>query len=247
METTSQLIDFLEKYKNLNLELNEKKIYSKKETFNQLIKGYESITSTINAFEKQIATNYNIFGLLKNIYKDETRTHSPFLADLLNVNGEHKQSDLFYSEFLRILGFEENLSFIPTIPCLQKVELEKVTGTGNIDILISYFDKEKRFAIAIENKIYALDQPKQLERYYLHLNSLYDKFLLVYLTPNGRLPSIPYSMDKQIYEDLTRDRKLILMSYEKGISSLIENTMNKIKAQKVQQIVSQYLEIIKSL
>jgi len=246
METT-QLIDFFEKYKKYNLHVTEKKIISKKETYKQLIHGFESINSTITTYEKQVASTYNIFWLLKNIYKDETRTHSPFLADLLNINGEHKQKDLFYNQFLSILNLEEKIKFAPTIPRLQIVEIEKWTGNGSLDILISYFDKEKRFAIAIENKIYAEDQPKQLERYYNYLYSLYENFLLVYLTPHGHKPAIPYSINNELYEKLTKDKILILASYDKEISVLIETTIGQIQAQKVHQIVSQYLEIIKSL
>ena len=247
METTSQLIDFLEKYRRFDLQLNERKINSKKEAFNQLINGFESINSTINFFEKKIASAYNIFWILKNVYKDETRTHSPFLADLLSINGEHRQNELFYNEFLNILDIGDKLKFTPSIKSLQKVEIEKWTGNGSIDILISYFDKEKRFAIAIEDKIYAEDQPKQLERYYSYLDSLYDDFLLVYLTPKGHKPAIPDSIDKELYEKLTKDKRLVLASYDKGITTLIANTLGLIQAPKVQQIVSQYLEIIKSL
>ncbi|OFX71613.1 MAG: hypothetical protein A2X12_08925 [Bacteroidetes bacterium GWE2_29_8] len=250
METTSQLIAFFEKYKDYNLHVTKQKIISKKETYKQLIHGFESINSTIANYEKQVASTYNIFWLLKNIYKDETRTHSPFLADLLNINGEHKQKDLFYNQFLSLLNIEEKIKFTPTIPHLQIVEIEKWTGNdslGRLDILISYFDKEKRFAIAIENKIYAEDQPKQLERYYNYLKSLYDNFLLVYLTPHGHKPAIPYSISNELYEELTKNKILILASYDKEISVLIESTIEQIKAQKVHQIVSQYLEIIKSL
>lgn len=247
METTSQLIDFFEKYKNYNLDVTNNKIISKKEAYKQLILGYESINSTITTYERQVASKYNIFWLLKNIYKDETRTHSPFLADLLNINGEHKQKDLFYNQFLNILNLKEKRKFTPTIPRLQIVEIEKWTGNGSIDILISYFDKEKRFAIAIENKIHAEDQPKQLERYYNYLNSLYENFLLVYLTPHGHKPATPYSIDNELYGKLIKDKILILASYDKEISDLIGNTIGQIQAQKVNQIVSQYFEIIKSL
>jgi len=247
MEATAQLVDFFERFKLLKFKLNESNINSKKDQIGKLLEGFKSINTSIRAHERLTAQSYNIFWVLKNVEADETRIHSPFLADLLSFNGDHKQGGLFYTEFLNLLKLEDKAIFTPTIPSLQKVEIEKWTGNGKIDVMISYFDKEKRFAIGIENKIYAPDQPLQLERYYYYLNSLYENFILVYLTPTGHFPSIPESIDRELFDALILNKKLILVSYHEGISSLLERTAGFIKAQNVKYIINQYSDLINSL
>lgn len=145
--------------------------------------------------------NFNIFNVL-GVTSDETRTHSAFIAELLDPNGGHGLGD----QFLR--------SFVDTVDCLRswnfdtksaKVHKELSIGGknevctegGRIDIVVESNGK----AIIIENKIYAGDQEKQLVRYYNYgTTNCSDGFRLLYLTLNGDDASA-YSREKLVVNE----------------------------------------------
>ena len=145
--------------------------------------------------------NFNIFNVL-GLTSDETRTHSAFIAELLDPNGSHGLGD----QFLR--------SFVDTVDCLRswnfdtksaKVHKELSIGGknedcsegGRIDIAVESNGK----AIIIENKIYAGDQEKQLVRYYNYgTKNCSNGFRLLYLTLNGDDAS-KYSREKLVVNE----------------------------------------------
>jgi len=195
--------------------------------------------------ERKIASDYNIFHVLKYVINKEEVVHSPFLADLLDVNGSHKQKRLFFNEFIVLAGLENRFDFKEDI--FFSVCTEKWIGNGFIDIYIEYTFSDKRFVIAIENKIFATDQPRQLERYAQYLESEFgNDYLLVYLTPNNRLPDMPYSIEENKFYDLRKRGLIKLMTYQKDITLLLENTILGIESPKVKSIVSQYYQIVKN-
>ena len=145
--------------------------------------------------------SFNIFNVL-GVTSDETRTHSAFIAELLDPNGSHGLGD----QFLR--------SFVDTVDCLRswyfdtksaKVHKEvSIAGKnedcsegGRIDIAVESNGK----AIIIENKIYAGDQEKQLVRYYNYgTKNCSNGFRLLYLTLNGDDAS-KYSREKLVVNE----------------------------------------------
>ena len=192
-EPTNQFAEIsrlLTDYQRFNERFERERIVADTLAFGQLLTGWRALKQASDAYERQVATGYNVFGIYENFFKDERRLHSPFLADLLNVNGAHRQGDLFYREFLRlVVGPEAEAEFSPADPFYFSVVTEHWTGDGYIDILIRYRDANRSFAIAIENKIYAGDQERQLERYYDYLSTLgLTSSCLIYLTPSGRSP-----------------------------------------------------------
>lgn len=256
MESQIIIKSFLEKFKAYYSTIERFKIDSDKERFNGLLSGWNALDSAMTAYEKRIASNYNIFYILKNIYDKEVITHSPFLTDLLNIKGEHKQGDLFYLEFLEQLelGLPIKVNFMPNDKIFFSIEEPKYIGPidknynegGSIDILISYRDSKKHFAIAIENKIYARDQLKQLERYHKYLKDVHkENFLLVYLSPDLRDPSED-SIEISFLNKLKTQGKIKVISYQHHIKKLLENTISKIEAGNVRSIINQYLQIIKN-
>ena len=65
----------------------------------------------------------------------------------------------------------------------RKVQVEKHTAYGRMDI---YLSNGQNQVVAIENKIYAADQPQQLFRYFTHLQqALPNSSTLLYLTLEG--------------------------------------------------------------
>ena len=129
-----------------------------------------------NQEKQRTAEDFNIFEIL-GVAHLEVSTHSAFIANLLNPKGSHSRGAKFLEKFLEFIGVDLegfNLSS-------AQVEVEKHIGDlGRIDIFIT---DNTNWAIAIENKIYAGLQEKQLGRYMEFLNnSKMPKKKLVYLT-----------------------------------------------------------------
>ena len=82
-----------------------------------------------------------------------------------------------------------------------KVEREDKTTNRRIDLIIYYNDKEKSFAVIIENKtkIYTGDQNSQIKDYYDKISKNHKNVYAIYLTPEGKLPS-EKSLPKNYYD-----------------------------------------------
>jgi hypothetical protein len=135
---------------------------------------YESIS-------KVTGEHFNIFKLL-GMASREVKTHSTFLAELLNPKGSHQQGAVFLQLFLD--QFEVKDFHAPSAHAMAEHYIGPITATsgGRIDIVLADAYGKR---ILIENKIYAADQENQLLRYHN-----YDKrALLFYLTLNGDLAS----------------------------------------------------------
>lgn len=118
--------------------------------------------------------DFNIFTLLRN-KSDEVNLHSRFIYELLNPTGSHRKDSDFLESFLKIASI--NGFNIKNIQVFKEF--------NNIDVLIT----NQRQAIIMENKIWAVDQNRQLERYYNYIkNKGYTEIWIVYLTLNGDLP-----------------------------------------------------------
>ncbi len=132
---------------------------------------------------------FNIFDVL-GVSSSEVRTHTAFLAELLNPNGSHGLGSFPLKTFVSIINSSSLFEFDSES---AKINREKFIGIidenydngGQIDILI----ESGRNAIIIENKIYAGDQQKQLLRYHRYAKNRYYNFVLFYLTLDGHSPS----------------------------------------------------------
>lgn len=130
---------------------------------------------------------FNIFELLK-VQWDEVRTHSAFLAELLNPKGTHGMGDTFLRLFIKSIPQLQQLNF-PTKDAIVEKEYyigrisdDGKTG-GRIDILIQ--SRSKDLSIVIENKIYARDENCQLIRYHNYVKKSSQDGVILYLTLDG--------------------------------------------------------------
>lgn len=162
--------------------------------------------------EKLKGESFNVFSILK-LESNENRTHSAFLAELLNPKGSHLMGSVFLEHFLSIIGLQPD--YLDTTETFVKLEhsvgvrnLDDMTG-GRIDIFIS--DKKKH--LSIENKIYASDQDGQIERY---CNYEKGRNHVIYLTLYG---SSPTEMSKG---SLQEDLDFFPVSYKKHILEWLE-------------------------
>jgi hypothetical protein len=204
--------------------------------------------------EEVLTSNYNIFNILK-VEKNENGTHTPFLLDLFNIKGSHRQKELFYNNLIEqiITDKVERKKFLSNDPSYFNITSQRGIyhdsyGQGFLDIFIDYNEPgNKSFSIVIENKIYHYDEDDQLNKYYSFLKSLNrDNILLIYLTPKGKYPE-PNSMKLNMVNKLVKSGELKLISYHKDVKSLLTESLPKIKSEKVKYTVLQYLTLINTL
>ncbi|MEM6644111.1 MAG: PD-(D/E)XK nuclease family protein [Bacteroidota bacterium] len=189
---------------------------------------------------------YNIFEIL-NIRTYEEKLHTPFLRELLDPNGSHENGIRFLLSFLELAHAktieESDLSSV-------HIEEEKATELGRIDLFLSYQLGLKDHYLIIENKIYAGDQDKQLERYHSYLtNSLgksEDQIMLIYLHPNGDLPTSK-SIELHLRDRLMKNRVLKLMSYKGDVYSWLEQNYQSILSIPLKFMIRQYLNTLEKL
>jgi hypothetical protein len=113
------------------------------------------------------------------------------------------------------------------------VETEKGTQQGRVDIVIAC--PQFGFLVAIENKVFALEQGRQIKRYHLWLESqahAYAHRSLVFLTPDGRKPMTAGGAD------------CICLSYKDDLSKVLRGAMENIVAPPLLTIIRQYLDVV---
>ncbi len=180
---------------------------------------------------------FNIFKVI-GVTTAETRLHSAFLSELLNVKGSHGLKDKPLKAFIRIcldLEFDfETVSATTEVECFIGNRTE--TTGGRIDILIK--DAKNR-AIIIENKIYAGDQENQMLRYDEHSKS-YTESRLIYLSLDGLMPSEYSTGGKEI--------TYITLSYKFDIINwLTECKQQAVDFPLVREAISHYINLLKQL
>ena len=208
------------------------------------------ISEKYDAIAKLTGENFNIFKILK-METREVKTHSAFLAELLNPKGSHEQGDVFLKLFIEEVN--EGKTSKPDITYNPKFDITdfdtksaeafvefhvgQVSDTegGRIDILIT----SNKGKIIIENKIYAGDQRNQLVRY----NNFDEKAPLFYLTLWESQEPSDYS--KRHLEEGTHYKRI---SYENEILKWLEKCHEKaVNHALLRETLKQYIYLIKSL
>lgn len=172
---------------------------------------------------------FNIFSVLRKP-QDEVNLHSRFISELLDKNGTHGKGCKFCEAFLKELEISFDLEN-------YSVDIEY----KNIDILLR---DNKGKAVIIENKIWAGDQPMQLERYHEQmLNEGYQDqdINIVYLSLDGREPS------EASLGGLQKE-KIIILSYKDDIDKWIECCIEiSSRIPSLRETLIQYQKIINQL
>lgn len=187
--------------------------------------------------------HFNIFNVL-DLTSDETRTHSAFIAELLDPNGSHGLGDQFLQSFVNTIDCLKSWHFDTQSAKVHK-ELsiggknEDCSEGGRIDIVVESNGK----AIIIENKIYAGDQEKQLVRYYNYGTKNYSNGIrLLYLTLNGDDAS-EYS-----HEKLAINEDYYAIAYNHEISDWLQRCIEFSARQPlVRETLIQYQNLINKL
>ena len=206
--------------------------------FQNLLYQVNAITAKYKKVIDLTGENFNIFRILK-VESSEVKTHSAFIAELLNPNGSHGQKDTFLKLFVKAFCFKENL--IDTQSCKVKVEdniggisLDKTQG-GRIDITIK---DTHNHHIIIENKIYAGDQTHQLTRYFNYS----DNADIIYLTLDGKLPS------EDSKGEMEEGKHFKCYSYKNNIIDWLELCRKEAAVYPiVREAITHYINLIKYL
>ena len=154
---------------------------------------------------EKLPPQFNVFNSI-NLLNHENYNSNLF-ANFLDIKFKYNGNEISFAKlFLKYLTEEFGWEFDLENIKIKDIEIKRELPTEErkrIDIFIGY--KEK-FAVIIENKIWADDGYKQLENYYNHVKKNYikkenyDKIYIIYLTPYEREPS-EESLSKELYKE----------------------------------------------
>ena len=191
----------------------------------------------------QNAERFNIFDIL-DLKRKEVKLHSRLLFELLKPDGSHLMGNKYLKLFLEeiIPKHEKNEKQIK-LPGLDDENLNNVKiarEKDHIDLSLLFDDG---YAIIIENKIDAYDQPEQLERYYNTFKTKYGrdsrKILVFYLTLYGHEP-------EQQSAGIAKG-KVKLISYDDDIKNWLEKCIDITSDGNVLPVLKQYKKTIEYL
>lgn len=183
---------------------------------------------------KRNGEDFNVFRVL-NIRRYETRTHTPMLRELLDPQGSHGQGAAFLKLFLQQCGIQEFDAETATVQEEYHIgQISDATG-GRIDLFLR--DRVGAYRIGIENKIDALEQVNQIQRYQQFLK----QGVLLYLTLDGAEPT---SYDPSVHEKV----EVKSISYKHHIASWLEACRcHAATSPLVRETISQYLHLVREL
>lgn len=212
-----------------------------------LLANTASISRKYEEIAKITGENFNIFSVL-SMERNEVKTHSAFLGELLNPNGTHGLGNIPLQLFITCVKskFDNDLKLgvidkfdIDFTSC--KTEIEKHEGFinqdytqgGRIDIIIKDCNGK---CILIENKIDAYEQPNQLIRY----NNAYPNAPILFLTLSG---NDSFSSDK-----LKKNDQYFLISYQEHIIDWLQLCLKEaVEYPMLREVIKQYINLIKKL
>lgn len=142
-------------------------------------------------FRRKTGSAFNVFDVC-GVAHYETK-HSAILATLLDPAGAHGLGVAFLRSFLAdVAGMKDcdvtKTAVVHTEDHIDSNDGESSNLDGRLDIRID--DPEAKICVVIENKIYAAEQPKQVERYRRWLERERPGFekTLLFLTLDGHAP-----------------------------------------------------------
>ena len=209
--------------------------------FDHLIEITRLLVSHQKEKENLKGETFNIFSIL-GMESNENKTHSAFLSSLLDPNGTHKKGNIFLIHFLNTIKAEKCQIDLDEKSVIVKTEhfigarddIDKMGG--RIDIFLhDNFGK----MLLIENKIYAIDQFAQIERYCKY-NKENNK--VFYLNLKGDPPSINSK------GNLVVDKDYYIISYKKHILEWLHQCFkDAVDIPILRETIKQYIILIKKL
>ena len=202
---------------------------------------------------------FNLFTVLRS-ESDEVRLHSRFLAALLDhrkAPGEPRENLKHFLETVAGYWEQKHETDNAGHEILKKIIADEGKSDfksesirigrehDDIDILIAN-SAEQSWAVAVENKIWAGDQPQQLWRYYDSLKE-YKNVTMLYLSLDGHEPTENSIYSKKKCKRVPQDR-LCLISYEEPLPSWLEGCRQRACDEpELRESITQYLHLVRKL
>jgi hypothetical protein len=189
--------------------------------------------------DKRQASKFNVFDL---IAPDENKL-SDMLQMLLDPKGEHGQGDLC----LRLLI--EKLDAGLNTKQTKQASVQRETPTHGIQKYLRRIDvlAEAGDWVAIENKVDSSEQPEQVKDYLAHLRHCTrgsgKRFVLIYLTPEGRRPD---SLDRAELDEAMSSGHLRCWTYQVEVREWLEMCRRDCQAEKIRAFLSDFIAYIES-
>ncbi|AOY87703.1 hypothetical protein BKP64_05690 [Marinobacter salinus] len=158
-------------------------IASNKAEFTDRFRRLADLVETSKESANRHGERFNIFSIL-GVQRDENRTHSRYLAELLSPSGRHGEGSQFLNAFVKdVLGLSLDVS--GPIKVTRELATE---DRRRVDIVVESTD----LIIGVEVKIDAGDQKAQLHDYFTEISQRAKNrktVVLAYLTLDGKAPS----------------------------------------------------------
>ncbi|HIE55642.1 MAG TPA: hypothetical protein EYP90_10745 [Chromatiaceae bacterium] len=232
------VVNFFTRYRNFKNVYEGQRLNNFIAQFQPFTSSFQQLKEKVTEENKRNAPAFNIFSIL-GLAHYEVRTHSAFLAHLLNPAAEHGQRHLFLQSFLTFCS-QQFSDFSQLTDSVEngrwQIITELHTTYGNLDIVIR--SPELSYLCVIENKIYAGEQQDQLQRYSDWMTTVskeYTEQALMYLTLSGAAAS---TSGKATY---------FRLSYRDHITEWLRQTQQQISAPSVKAVVAQYIDLIPQL
>lgn len=148
--------------------------------FDELAPRLETARELERELDAHLARRFNVFDYLRT---DELGI-SRVVADLLNPEGKHGQGATFLKLMLDACNLSDRAHLDARSAVTVNVE-KTIKDDRRLDICVRIDD----YCLAIENKPYAGDQPRQVVDYLAWLRRNFEKYALIYLSPSGEPPS----------------------------------------------------------
>ncbi len=242
VDSIERIREFVGRYQSFAGGRSNLRLQQLTQSFGHVQTALKALADLDRSSQSRLASAFNLFRTLR-VQRDEVRTHSAFLAALLDPDGTHAQGSLFLDAFLRhCRGKGGKFELFPRLESSTdsgpwEVSCEKPVPEGRLDILVR--SVQLRFLMAIENKIGADEQQDQLGRYqtWLSRQKQYppERRVLLYLTPEGRRASTAYSED------------YFPFSYGRDVVAWLRSALPNVEAARVRDVVMQYLDLVSNL
>lgn len=211
--------------------------------FQGLDAGLQSLREVREVYDEKMAFEFNSV----NFFQPNENKLSEILAYFLNPLAKHGQKDKFLKIFAEHFELPKVRGLLDSPNRKISVHTEFHTNENRrIDIVIEIGIRD--FFIGIENKIWAADQPNQLDDYTQFLSEISSNaegdYVLFYLSPYGQTPSNT-SVSKDNLEKLLRDGKVKIIGYDKDIISLFEEFETACKADNVRAFIKDFIQYLK--
>lgn len=209
-------------------------IENEKAKYESLLNITEMLIKRHQLEKRKNGGDFNIFNILDK--KSAELSHEKFIFDLINPKGSHSQDTkflkLFLENVLEILDFDFENAYVE-----QERPIKSMDMDGRIDLFI----ESKKYIIAIEIKIYAKEQKKQIARYQKYIEE----------QKNGRKAKVYYlTLFGEDSETVDKESEIECksISFKEQIIEWTKLSIEKAALfPKIREVLYQYLDTIMDL